>query len=132
MIGLWPSSQGRLALQLEAATAQLTQSLADELWQDEAHLKVERGGRMWLIEAGTVVKLYQIAKLRQDEIPSAVLANWQNRLNKSDRLLAASEIEMAASIGGSTEQLSRAFKELYAGDLATTERRFFSACVYYR
>lgn len=103
---------------LGQARTHLAALLAAEFWLDETHLQ-RRGGDEVFNQGRDAVQAFQdLLKNKRSEIPDARVEGLAQRIVKSERLLAAVEIQDASHAGVAPKKLREAQAELAKGDEA--------------
>jgi hypothetical protein len=114
---------------LDSAILFLTKSLRPGSWIDEIRLVVARGGYVFAKHAETVLLLNLLET--EGAVSTSTLHNWQERIVKSDRLLAVEQMLIAASFGETSEHLERIQLEITKGDRAAVNHRTSAAIMHY-
>jgi hypothetical protein len=132
MIALKQEMVSRSVRSLNSAISYLAESLNPGFWSDDLHLTAAHGDKVFISEAGTVLKLQFLIKERSDPIPDGILREWIDRIITSDRLLAAEEIDAAANAGVPSKQLGRSSDKITEGDSDRSKHHYVAAILHYR
>lgn len=101
---------------LEAAIADLIDSLAAPLWIDQTHINLTNGGLVFAYEQDAAGELLDIIKYKRSHIPDATVQELINKLVKADRLLVVVSIQDAEARGANPNKIKQAKQQLAVGD----------------
>jgi hypothetical protein len=101
---------------LDAAIADLMDSLAPALWIDQTHPNLTKGAMEFAYEQDAVHELQKIIKDKHSKIPDATAQDLINQLVNCDRALAVVSIQDAEARGADPKKIDKAQKEVANGD----------------
>src|SRR5262249_51422613 len=109
---------------LDQVIGKLQQSLDASLWQDQNHLVVRTGDRVFARTKEAVSILIDLQNDPSSSLADAVLQDYINCLVLADRLLAQVAINDAVTGGGDASKISQANQELAKGDGKAAEGNY--------